>query len=89
MGCLEYVCENGLCCLAQGMSYKEWRDIILEDVGDAYVFGPAKVISSPKTKRIKPTKEIYDIALRNIQQLALTATREQIYDDRHSDIIKR
>ena len=69
--------------------YSGLKDIILEDVGDAYVFGPAKVISSPKSKRMKPTKEIYDIALRNIQQLALTATREQIYDDRHSDIIKR
>ena len=32
MSCLEHLFENGLCRLAEGRSYKEWRDIMLEDV---------------------------------------------------------
>ena len=31
MSCLEHLLENGLCRLAEGRSYKEWRDIMLED----------------------------------------------------------
>ena len=37
MSNLEHLFENGLCRLAEGRSYKEWRDIMLEDVNWLYV----------------------------------------------------
>jgi len=37
MSCLEHLFENGLCRLKEGRSYKEWRDIMLEDVNWEYV----------------------------------------------------
>lgn len=37
MSCLEHLLENGLCRLAEGRSYKEWRDIMLEDSNWQYV----------------------------------------------------
>ncbi len=37
MSCLEHLFENGLCRLAEGKTYKEWRDIMLEDDNWLYV----------------------------------------------------
>ena len=64
-------------------------DTTIEDAGDAYVFGPTKVITSPPSpKGHKPTKEIYDIALNNIKKVVASANREVVYYGRHESILK-
>lgn len=37
MSSLEHLFENGLCRLAEGRSYKEWRDIMIKDSNWLYV----------------------------------------------------